>query len=47
MSKLKHPFDILFDSYLTNRKQYIDTKSDMLDITMSVQQGSILAFQFL
>jgi len=35
----------LFDSYLTNRKQYVDfedTESDMLDITTGVPQGSIL-----
>jgi len=35
----------LFDSYLTNRKQYVefeDTNSDMLDITTGVPQGSIL-----
>ncbi len=35
----------LFDSYLTNRKQYVEfeeSKSDMLAISTRVPQGSIL-----
>ncbi len=43
-SKLEYYGIKIHDNYLTNRKQYVEfeeTKSDMLDISTGVRQGSI------